>query len=114
MIDEKMIDPKVLDAVAIAISGAPFVTKQSLRKARAAILAYESAKQKEAEATCKESLQVRIGSRLTVEAVEAVVVPFWPSTKMLAAAQTEWLADPARKSSTLYRAMLSAVAGDGR
>jgi hypothetical protein len=38
------VDEKALRAVAIAISGAPFPSSSSLKKARAAILAYEAAK----------------------------------------------------------------------
>ncbi len=36
------------------------------------------------------------------------LVPAEPTTEMLRAAQDAWLADPERRSSILYRAMLSA------
>jgi len=69
--------------------------------ARAAILAYEAAK---------------AGTDHIVDANKMVQAPAgWklapkePTTKMLAAGQTAWLADPCRKSSTLYRAMLAAA-----
>lgn len=61
------------------------------------------------------------GERLVTQIVTAylkalgdegwVLVPKEPTTKMLAAGQTAWLADPCRKSSTLYRAMLAAAGG---
>lgn len=40
-----------------------------------------------------------------------VLVPKEPTASMLAAGQKAWLADPCRKSSTRYRAMLSAAGG---
>lgn len=61
------------------------------------------------------------GERLVTQIVTAylealgaeglVIVPREPTMKMLAAGQTAWLADPCRKSSTLYRAMLAAAGG---
>lgn len=38
-----------------------------------------------------------------------VVVPKEATMRQLAAGQSAWLADPERKSSTLYRAMIAAV-----
>lgn len=38
-------------------------------------------------------------------------VPVEPTLEMLHAAQTAWLKDPCRKSSTIYRAMVAAAPG---
>lgn len=61
------------DRIARAISGAPFSTPNSRRKALAVMKAMRE-----------------------------------PNARMLAAAQTAWLNDPARRTSTLWQAMLDA------
>ena len=67
----------------------------------------ESAKPKEAEG-------LKLGSRLTVEGVEAVVVPVEPTRRMVEIIAYHPVEDRNREqASELYSAMLSA-AGDGR
>jgi hypothetical protein len=129
------IDEKAIDVTARALCIAAGYEPESwadsedlrarcLKYARAAILAYESAKPKETQPV-QELHKLKLGSRLTVEGVEAVVVPVEPSDKMLDAGCGKWAtlypAFDGEKSQptagdvadTIYRAMLSA-AGDGR
>ncbi len=59
-------------------------------------------------------LEIRIHELRTAQAQHSVpegwmLVPVEPTQAQLSAGQTAWLADPMRRSTTLYRAMLAAA-----
>lgn len=112
-----MIDEKALEAAVTAYDGARCAVyhdkpmsdrnRQSITPMiGAAITAYLSA------ATRAENAQVQIGQAGVTDGVEWFVVPKVATTRQLAAGQTAWLADPQRRSSTLYTAMLAAAGGE--
>ncbi len=93
-----MIDEKLADAIEDLeeFSARELSRNPKIRSAIATILA---------------ALSNRMVPGSTGSAEGWVLVPRDPTMKMLAAGQTAWLADPLRKSSTLYRAMIDAAGG---
>lgn len=128
-----MIDEKALRQAAEALAHVHDYGQQSdLQVARVIVATYESAKTKEAEGLIERitpanlhpevtvTSPLKLGSRLTVEGVEAVVVPAEPTEAMIDAALNAdldiyWSYEGNEHGGgpeDVYRAMLSAAGGE--